>query len=138
MGVGAWQTMPDAERDWWRARQAQKDATHSGPGIPPHPRDGCDDPDHLWYPQMTVCRAEMELATAQARYERLHEKRPWHDGTFADWATEPDVDHPYHYRSGVQIWVAERDLALGGKFTTQANPYADDDEDEEEAHGHSL
>lgn len=98
----------------------------------------CGDAERLWYPQMTVCHVEMETEAAQAQYARLHEKRPWHDGTFADWAEEPSADHPYHYSHGTRIWVAEKDLGLGGEFRTRENPFADDDEDEEGARGHSA
>lgn len=124
--------MPDSEREWWIARQARKDAEHKCG----HPREVCADPDRTWYPQMSVCHVEMEAAAAQAQFDRLHEKRPWHDGTFTDWSAEPSADHPYHYSYGTRIWVAEVDLALGGKFTTHVNPYDDSDE-EEDAHGHS-
>lgn len=90
----------------------------------------CADPDRLWFPQMTVCRVEMETSAAQAQFERLHEKRPWHDGTFTDWAEKPSDSHPYHHRFGTRIWVTETDLELGGNFTTRENPYEETGEED--------
>lgn len=69
----------------------------------------------------------METEAARAQFERLHEKRPWHDGTFTDWAEKPSADHPYHFSHGIRIWVAETDHGFGGAFTTRENPFEDDD-----------
>lgn len=85
---------------------------------------------------MAVCRAEMETASAQAAYERLHEKRPWHDGTFTDWADAPSETHPFHHQHGIRIWVSTSDLMLGGHFTRYENPFRQED-DEEDARGNS-
>jgi len=117
--------MPDSEREWWVARQARKDNKHTCG----HPREVCADPDRVWFAQMSVCHVEMEAAAAQVKFDRLHEKRPWHDGTFTDWAAEPSDEHPYHHSFGTRIWVNATDLALGGKFTTYENPYKKDEED---------
>lgn len=76
----------------------------------------------------------METEAAQAKFARLHEKRPWHDGTFTDWAEKPSADHPYHYSYGTRIWVSETDFSLGGAFTTRENPYEQIEEDDR---GHS-
>jgi hypothetical protein len=73
---------------------------------------------------MTVCRVEMESRFGARAFERLHEKRPWHDGTFTDWAEEPSESHPYHFQYGVRIWVSATDLMLGGHFTRYENPFA--------------
>lgn len=129
--------MSDSEKEWWLARRAALDSEHSAPGVAPHPRESCGDAERPWYPQMTVCHAEMEVEAAREQYRRLHEKRPWHDGTFTDWAAEPTADHPYHYLHGVRIWVAETDLGLGGRFTTRENPLEVRPEDEEDQHGDS-
>lgn len=123
--------MPDSEREWWRARHARNEDLHSCG----HPREVCADPSRSWYPQMSVCHVEMEAAAADAAFRALHEKRPWHDGTFADWAETQDADHPYHFTFGTKVWVTETDLGLGGKFTSHVNPY---DDDEEDAREHSL
>ncbi len=52
----------------------------------------------------------MELQAAQAAYDRLHEDRPYHNGTFTDWAEKADELHPYRYTDGVTIDVADFDL----------------------------
>lgn len=122
--------MPDSEREWWLTRHVRKEAEHTCG----HPREVCADPDRDWFPQLSVCRVEMETAAAQARFDGLHEKRPWHDGTFTDWADKQTASHPYHFRHGTRVWAAETDLGLGGDFTTRENPY----EDEEDARGHEA
>lgn len=76
---------------------------------------------------MTVCYATMERSAAQARWETLHEERPYHNGTHRSWAKEMSPEHPYYRDSGVNIWVAPRDINpdddfLGGRVD-------DDDED---------
>jgi hypothetical protein len=111
--------MPDSEREWWLARHDRKRAEHTCG----HPREVCDDPERVWFPQRATCRVEMETAAAEAQFARLHEKRPWHDGTFTDWAEKPSTEHPYHYTYGTRIWVTETDLGLGGAFTARENPY---------------
>lgn len=121
--------MSDSEKDWWLAWRAKREAQHAPPGVPPHPRELCTDEGHDWFPQMTVCRAEMEYESAWAAYRRLHDKRPWHDGTFTDWTEKPDSGHPYHLEHGVRIWVSETDLALGGDFTRLENPFKKTEED---------
>lgn len=58
----------------------------------------------------------MERAAAEWRYDQLHEDAPFHDGTFANWSEKRTKDAPYHYRDGVNVWVAPTDLGLGGRF----------------------
>ncbi len=63
----------------------------------------------------------------------MHEKRPFHDGTFptdpAAWAEKATREHPYHYRDGVSIYVAAEDLDPDDDFLSW--PKQDDDDDEE-------
>lgn len=63
----------------------------------------------------------MELAAAMWRYDDLHSKEPFHDGTFTNWASERSSSHPYRFDDGVRIWVAPEDYGLGGDFI--ANPF---------------
>ena len=102
----------------------------------PHLHEVCGDAERLWFPQMVACRVEMETEAAQAAYRRLHEKRPWHDGTFTRWVEEPDEGHPYHFMHGIRIWVTETDHGLGGDFTRLENPFRKT-RDEEDPHGNS-
>lgn len=83
---------------------------------------------------MTVCYPEMQEQAARAKYERKHEKAPWHDGTFETWAAEPTKDTPYHFRHGTNIWVAETDLGLGGDFLTTGHERGSDERDPTEDH----
>lgn len=73
-------------------------------------RETCSDSEREWFPQRTVCYPAMEAEAAQARYESLHEKRPYHDGTFKSWAKDRSAKHPYHFKAGVTISVASVDL----------------------------
>jgi len=52
----------------------------------------------------------MESEAAQAMWHRLHEERPWHDGTFANWSDKPSPQFPYKYDMGVEIGVSDTDL----------------------------
>lgn len=105
--------MPEAERSWWEARWEIKQAT-----CPKcqRPRELCTDPDSTWYPQRSICYATREREAAEAKYAALHEKRPYHDGTYESWAEKRTDDHPYHYSDGVTIWVAEQDVNPDDKF----------------------
>lgn len=70
----------------------------------------------MWYPQRTICYAEMESQAANRKYDELHEAAPFHDGTFTEWAEKPSAATPYHFRDGVSVWVAPVDLSPGDKF----------------------
>lgn len=58
----------------------------------------------------------MERAAAEWRYDQLHEAAPFHDGTFEKWSESRNLQHPYHYKDGVTILVAEVDLYPDDKF----------------------
>ena len=82
---------------------------------------------------MTVDYALMERAAAQRRWEKLHEDRPYHDGTHASWAKDPSPAHPYHRDDGTTVWVSLTDHGFGGDFLQQESgtPLADSDADEQ-------
>lgn len=94
-------------------------------------RDECADPKRLWYPQREVCYPTMEAAAVNERYDRLHKREPFHDGTFASWSATASSSHPYHYRAGVRVFVAEVDLNPDDDFLS-GTPAPDDDYDESE------
>ena len=52
-------------------------------------------------------------------YDDLHEKVPFHDGTFTDWSPKWSRATPYHYKDGVQIWVSRHDLTPDDDFLKQ-------------------
>lgn len=83
------------------------------------------DPDKVWYPQLTVCYATRERLAAQRRWESLHAKLPYHDGSGADWVKDASEDAPYHFADGATVWVAQADFGQGGDFLQQKG----DDED---------
>lgn len=49
----------------------------------------------------------MELAAIEARYDKIHEELPYHDGTFKVWSAERSERFPYHYRDGVRLWISK-------------------------------
>lgn len=114
--------MPETSRAWWRARHLRELTTHSCG----HPREVCENLDLDLFPQLTVCRVTMEAQAAQATFERLHEKAPWHDGTFESWAAVPSSSHPYHFSHGTTIWAADTDLGHGGDFLSADSPSKSD------------
>lgn len=61
----------------------------------------------------------MERDAADAFYAKLHEKEPFHDGSFTSWSKDRGLGHPYHFRDGVSIGVAGHDLTPHDKFTTE-------------------
>ena len=69
-----------------------------------------------FYPQMTVCYKTMERQAAVARWAKLHEKEPYHDGSFQVWSKTRTPETPYHYDDGVTIWVTDTDHGIGGDF----------------------
>ena len=91
----------------------------------------CTDSETVYTPFRRVCYPTMEREAADALYARLHEKQPYHDGTFTSWAEHRSASHPYHFHDGVKIGVAESDLTPHDMFTTEQNasPVPPDDED---------
>lgn len=78
------------------------------------PISECSDPRQPWYAQRRIDYRQMALERAKRRYERMHEKRPWHDGTFpkdpAGWFEDYHAtDHPFHFDDGVTIGVSQTD-----------------------------
>lgn len=61
----------------------------------------------------------MESAAANAKWGRLHEERPWHDGSFKSWAKEPSASHPYFKDWGVTIGVTDVDLRPDDTFLSR-------------------
>lgn len=90
----------------WVARWERKAEQCPEHGVP---RAVCADPDKHWFPRRQVDYATMQREAAHERYRRLHEARPWHDGTFKKWHKEPSLDFPYRYDMGVTIDVTETD-----------------------------
>lgn len=70
----------------------------------------------------------------QAKFERLHKDRPWHDGSFPEdlskWAAQPSAKHPFHFSHGTTVWVSLEDHGEGGDFLRTGAAVADQREDE--------
>lgn len=78
----------------------------------------CSDPTVDWFPQRTVCYADMTTAGANRLYHLLHKERPFHDGSFSEWAAEASAAFPYRYDDGVNVWTSPVDLTPGDDFLT--------------------
>ena len=115
MTWGAFSALPDLERDLWLVK-AEAEANRCKCG---NDRTACSNPEHDWFPQRTVCYAEMEAQAANRRYDELHEAAPFHDGTFSNWSQRATATTPYHYRDGVSVWVAPVDLSPDDDFLTR-------------------
>lgn len=61
----------------------------------------------------------MEQRAADALYAKVHEREPYHDGSFTSWSKDRSLDHPYHFNDGVSIGVTDYDIAPHDKFTTE-------------------
>jgi hypothetical protein len=72
----------------------------------------------------------MEREAANARWSRLHDDRPWHDGTFQKWAENPSEGFPYHRDHGLVIGVADTDLRPHDLFLTRERWGPDQTDDE--------
>lgn len=118
MSWGAFAALPEDEQALWREKHEREQnrcsKCHSD-------RETCSDPEHEWFPQRSVCYADMTQAAADALYDELHDAEKFHDGTFANWSTTRSKDFPFHFRDGVSIWVAPVDLNPDDKFTTDKN-----------------
>jgi hypothetical protein len=53
-------------------------------------------------------------------YDLLHEKRPYHDGSFSRWAKESSRQFPFHYLDGVTIWLAPVDMNPDDDFLSES------------------
>lgn len=69
----------------------------------------------------------MAQASAQARWEALHEDAPYHDGSFTSWDKKRNAGHPFHRDEGVRIWVAPVDLSPDDHFLdeSEGDPFGD-------------
>lgn len=84
----------------------------------------------------------MQLEAAQRLYALNHEKKPYHDGTFSNWAAEPSRDFPFHFTDGVRLWMAREELApdddwLGESVPEQTNGEQDQATQTHEHRGHA-
>lgn len=82
----------------------------------------CNDPDVTFYPQRQICRADMEKAAAEWWYGALHEKTPFHDGTFKHWSAERTARFRYHFGDGVGIIASATDLYPDDDFLERDKP----------------
>lgn len=113
-----WDRLSDTERDlrleeWVRERTTCVDCGN--------PVEKCSDPTRAWYSYRRICWATVVREGAEAAYEALHKKRPWHDGTFTDWVKDRDADHPFYFTHGVKVGVAEVDVNPWDDFTKRVN-----------------
>lgn len=89
----------------------------------------CGDDERDWFPQRSVCWPTAQLKAAERLYEKQHEERPYHDGSFSEWASQPSLDYPFHYMDGVSFWLSPVDLNPEDDWLGNV-PASDADEDE--------
>lgn len=63
----------------------------------------------------------MERLGAQAKYERLHREKPYHNGDFTSWGEKQTDAHPYRLMDGVTIWSAASDLSPDDDFLNRGS-----------------
>lgn len=85
------------------------------------PLDECADDERDWFPQRMVCQPTMQLQAAMALYADLHEERPFHDGTFQNWAKERSRAFPFRFDDGVSFYLAETDVDPEDNFLSLDN-----------------
>ena len=64
----------------------------------------------------------MDKVAAEARYDDLHDKAPYHDGTFKRWSAKRSDNFPYHCKDGVTIWAGSQDFNPDDKFLSAPEP----------------
>lgn len=116
MTLEEWDALPDGERDLWVADDV---ARSSRCPKCDRPLWECSDQERVRFPQRAVCFESMEREAADRAYAELHEARPFHDGSFMSWSAERTRSHPYHFRDGVTVYVADEDAAPWDEFTTR-------------------
>lgn len=82
---------------------------------------------------MSVCQPTMQLEAAKRRYAKLHEERPYHNGTRTVWAKEPSLQFPFHYSDGVSFWMSPVDLSPDDDFLGQGSVAEQPPEQQDEA-----
>ena len=58
----------------------------------------------------------MQLKAAERLYGLKHEDRPFHDGTFKNWAKDPSPEFPFRYDDGVTIWLSPTEVNEEDEF----------------------
>jgi hypothetical protein len=88
----------------------------------------CEDIDGDWFPQRDICWSTAAAQVAQRKYDKLHEQRPWHDGTETVWNEKYSLLTPFHYRDGTSLWVSKHDLTPDDMFLGDQGLVAEQDE----------
>lgn len=83
------------------------------------PRSVCSDPEVDWYPQRTVCYADMARQQVQWKWDQLHgpdSHEQFHDGSFKVWSPNRTDGTPVAADDGVSLWVSTEDLTPDDDF----------------------
>lgn len=84
------------------------------------PIEECGDDQRDWYPQRVICWPSAQLEATKRRYQMLHEKKPYHDGTFKRWVEDASLDYPFHAFDGVSFWLSPVDIPDDDDWLGQA------------------
>ena len=63
----------------------------------------------------------MERESSRGLYAELHEKAPFHNGSFSSWSAKRTKKHPVRFDEAVQIGVSTDELTPWDPFTTEVN-----------------
>jgi hypothetical protein len=73
----------------------------------------------VWYPQRTICYADMAATAARWMYDDLHSEESgmrYHDGSHKVWSRHRSAAFPFDANDGVSIWVSTEDLTPDDNF----------------------
>lgn len=108
--------LPEVDRDRWRAEwEIEKLTCGCGSLV-----EDCSRPQTL-YPYRRICQVTRAREAAQAMYAALHEKAPFHDGTYTRWNEHRTSEFPYRYDEGVTVGVDTVERTPWDYFTTRTN-----------------
>jgi hypothetical protein len=75
----------------------------------------CSDPEVQWFPQRTICYAEMATAQVRWQWEQLHGDQ-FHDGSFEAWSKSRSAAFPFAADDGTSLWVSTENLTPDDDF----------------------
>lgn len=79
-------------------------------------REDCGDPDKARYPQRHICYTARDQASADRLYGLKNDPKPYLSRNGKVRAEKASERTPFHYRDGVRVWVADRDVNPDDQF----------------------
>ena len=79
-------------------------------------REDCGDPDSPRFPQRHICYTARDQAAADALFELKNKAKPYSSRNGQVRAEKVSEQTPFHFRAGVRVWIADRDVNPDDKF----------------------